>query len=34
MRKSEYTGVGHNPIVPFHDPEVLEWLFSQSLEKR
>ncbi len=34
MRKSEYTGVGHSSSVPFHDPKVLEWLFSQSIKKR
>lgn len=34
MKKSEYTGVGHSASVPFNDPGVLAWLFSQSLARR
>lgn len=34
MKKSEYTGMGHDAGVPFQDPSVLAWLFSQSLLKR
>lgn len=31
FKKSEYTDVGHSPSVPFRDPAVLAWLFSQTL---
>jgi predicted peptidase len=34
IKKSEYTGMGHDASVPFMDPTVLDWLFSQSLSKR
>ena len=34
MKKSEYKGLGHDSGVPFADPQVLKWLFSQSLANR
>ncbi len=34
LRMSRYSGMGHSGSVPFQDPGVLAWLFSQSLENR
>ncbi len=34
MKKSEYTGVGHEANTALTDPELLAWLFRQSLDKR
>jgi hypothetical protein len=34
MKKSEYTGMGHDGGTAFSDPDVLAWLFSQSLANR
>jgi predicted peptidase len=34
MKKSEYTGMGHDGGTAFNDPAVLDWLFSQSLSQR
>lgn len=34
MKKSEYTGMGHDGGTAFDDPAVLEWLFAQSLGNR
>lgn len=34
FKLSQYTGMGHDGSTPFHDPGILQWLFSQSLEYR
>jgi hypothetical protein len=34
VKKSEYTGMGHDGGTCFGDPDVLDWLFSQSLANR
>lgn len=34
MKLSEYSQVGHSASMAFHDPEVLGWLFRQSLNRR
>lgn len=34
MKKSLYTGMGHDQEPPLYDPNVLEWLFNQDLKNR
>jgi uncharacterized repeat protein (TIGR02543 family) len=34
MKKSEFTGLGHDGTAAFKDPAVLVWLFKQSLKNR
>jgi predicted peptidase len=35
VKKTEYDGVGHGvSTFPFKDPQLLRWLFDQSLERR